>query len=78
VLLSFDVPLDNILFLESARRGDLVVSQENLYSGESIPGVDYAAETVAQYEEAYETLTRIALASAESANLIESIASEMA
>jgi hypothetical protein len=77
VLLSFDVPLDNMLFPESARRGDLIVSQENIYSGESIPGVDYAAETIARYEEAYASLSQIALEPAESANLIEAIASAM-
>lgn len=75
VLLGFDVPLDDMLFLESARHGDLIVSQENIYSGESVPGIDYAAETIARYEEAYESLSQIALEPAESANLIQAIAS---
>jgi hypothetical protein len=77
VLLGFDVPLDNMLFLESARRGNRIVSQENIYSGESVPGIDYAAETIALYEEAYESLSQIALEPAESAGLIEAIARAM-
>jgi transcriptional regulator with XRE-family HTH domain len=77
VLLGFDVPLDSMLFLESARCGDLIVTQENIYSGENVPGVDYAAETIARYEEAYEALARLALEPAESASLIKSIADAM-
>ncbi len=75
VLLGFDVPLDNVLFLESARRGGLIVSSQEILSSQGMPGVDRAAE-IATYEDGFEILSQMALNQAESINLMEQIASQ--
>lgn len=76
VLLGFDVPLDQVLFLESARRGDLIASEEGIVADGSALGADHAAATIAAYEDGFATLQNIALDPAESASLIERIAHE--
>jgi transcriptional regulator with XRE-family HTH domain len=77
VLLGFDVPLDSILYLESARRGDLMVSEEDSVSGQGSPTVDDAAEEIARYEDGFEMLTEVALQPEDSIELIEEIARDM-
>jgi transcriptional regulator with XRE-family HTH domain len=77
VLLGFDVPLDDVLYLESARRGDLMVSEGDTVSGHGSPTVDDAAEEIARYEDGFDILSKIALEPADSLELIDRIANEM-
>jgi transcriptional regulator with XRE-family HTH domain len=76
VLLGFDAPLANMLFLESGRRSDLIVSEQEVFPGQAAPGIDDAAEEIAKYEDGFEALSQIALDRAESMSLIERIASQ--
>jgi transcriptional regulator with XRE-family HTH domain len=77
VLLDFEVPLDDVLYLESARRGDLLVREEDAVSGQASPGVDDAADVIADYEDGFEQLSKLALEREESLELIERAASQM-
>jgi hypothetical protein len=77
VLLGFDVPIDDVLYLESARRGDLRVSEQDAVSGHGGTTVDNAADEIASYEDGFESLTKIALSPAESLQLIEHVADSM-
>jgi len=76
VLLGFDVPLANMLFLESGRRSDVIVSEQEVFPGQGIPGIHDAAEEIARYEDGFAALSRIALEPAESMSLIGQIASQ--
>lgn len=78
VLLGFDVPLGTIVFLESGRRSDLIICEEETYSDQILPGISEAAEVVASFEDGFSELNRIALDESESAALIERIARESA
>jgi transcriptional regulator with XRE-family HTH domain len=77
VLLGFDVPLDDVLYLESARRGDLRVSEQDSVTGQGAPAPDDAAEEIAIYEDGFESLTKLALGTQESLELIAQIASDI-
>jgi hypothetical protein len=77
VLLGFDVPLDDVLYLESARRGDLLVSEQDAVSGQGGATVDDAADEIASYEDGFESLTKLALEPSDSLELIERIAEKM-
>ena len=76
VLLGFDVPLGNMLFLESGRRSHLFVSEQEVFPGQGVPGIDDAAEEIARHEDGFEALSQLALDQAESVRLIEQIASQ--
>ena len=76
VLLGFDVPLDQVLFLESARRGDLIACEEGIVADTGALGADHAAAVIAGYEDGFATLENMALDPAESVSLIERIARE--
>jgi len=78
VLLSFDVPLDDVLYLESARRGDLLIAEtKDQVAGPSVPKVEDPADEVARYQDGYASLLKIALDPAESLALIEQAASDL-
>jgi transcriptional regulator with XRE-family HTH domain len=77
VLLGFDLPLDDVLYLESARRGDLRVSEVDSISGHGSPSVDDAAEEIAIYEDGFDSLLRLALNPNDSLALIDRVANEM-
>lgn len=77
VLLGFNVPLDDVLYLESARRGDLMVSEGDSVSGHGSPMVDDAADEIARYEDGFDALSKIALKPADSLELINQIANQM-
>lgn len=79
-LLEFDVDLDDILFLESARRGDLLVPPPD--AGKPVGGgvsAEAAAlvETIADYQVGFKTLQELALDPDESRALIERAAREL-
>jgi hypothetical protein len=75
-LLSFDVPVGNVLFLEDPGRADLTVCEGLIVSGEGAPRIDDAAATIAAYEDAFESLAQKAFDQAGSITLLERIASE--
>jgi hypothetical protein len=77
-LLGFDVPLGNVLFLESGRRSDLIICEEEKYSDQGLSGLSEATEIIASFEDGLSQLGQIALDQAESAALIERIARESA
>lgn len=74
-LLSFEGPLDDVLYLESARRGDLLIAEtKDQVAGPHVPKVEDPAAEVARYEDAYAGLLKIALEPEESLKLIEQVA----
>src|SRR5581483_7531915 len=73
-LLSFDGPLDDVLYLESARRGDLLIATKDQVAGPKVPKVEDPAAEVAKYEDAYAGLLKLALEPDESLELIEQAA----
>jgi hypothetical protein len=78
VLLGFDLPLGNVLFLESARGNGILISEEEVSPGHGATGASAGAEEIARCEDGFEELKQAALDEAESINLIEQIASESA
>ena len=78
VLLGFDGPLDDVLYLESARRGDLLIAEaKDQVAGPSVPKVEDPADAFAQYEDGYTELLKIALSRTESQELLEEAATEL-
>lgn len=75
-LLSFDVPVGNVLFLEDPGRADLTVCEGLIVGGEGVPRINDAAATIAAYEDTFEALAQIALDQAGSINLLERIVGE--
>jgi transcriptional regulator with XRE-family HTH domain len=72
VLLGFDGPLDDVLYLESARRGDLLIAEtRDQLAGPNVPKVEDPADEVAKYEDAYGGLLKISLDPEESRKVIE-------
>jgi transcriptional regulator with XRE-family HTH domain len=77
-LLGFDVELDDVLYLESARRGDLMFSTpgstliSEATSGEAVARMD----EIAIYQDGFESLMTIALSPDESASFIELVLQE--
>lgn len=79
VLLSFEGSLDDVLYLESARRGDLLIAEtKDQVAGPKVPKVDDPADEVAKYEDAYSGLLKISVEPAESLKLIEQAIPESA
>jgi transcriptional regulator with XRE-family HTH domain len=79
VLLSFEGALDDVLYLESARRGDLLIAEtKDQFAGPNVPKVEDPAEEVARYEDAYAGLLKISLEPEESLKVIEQAARESA
>lgn len=79
VLLSFDGPLDDVLYLESARRGDLLIAEtKDQLAGPNVPKVEDPAETVARYQDAYTGLLKLSLEPEETVKLLEDAAQESA
>jgi transcriptional regulator with XRE-family HTH domain len=72
-LLGFDAPLDDVLYLENPRGGNLLIAGRETV-GAVFP--DGTAEEIARYEDGFESLKKLALAPEESLQLIESIAQE--
>ena len=78
VLLGFDGPLDDVLYLESARRGDLLIAEtKDQVAGPNVPKVEDPADEVARYQDGFAGLLKIALEPAESLDLLEEIAAEL-
>jgi hypothetical protein len=77
VLLGFDGPLDSILYLENSRRGDLLIAEtKDRLAGPSVLKIEDPADEVAQYEDAFAGLMKLALDPEESLRLIDQVAEE--
>jgi transcriptional regulator with XRE-family HTH domain len=79
-LLGFDVELDDVLFLESSRRGDLLIPPldiANAVSGSSVAETPAMVDEIAKYQEQFETLFALALSPKESMKYIERMAREL-
>jgi transcriptional regulator with XRE-family HTH domain len=72
VLLSFQGELDDVLYIESARRGDLLIAEDReQLGGPSTPKFENPAEVVAQFQDGFKRLMEISLPPEESLALIE-------
>ncbi len=79
VLLRFDVALEDVLYLESARRGDLLIAgTKDQVAGPNVPKVEDPADEVAKYQDGFKSLLKIALEPRESLALIEAAANDLA
>ena len=79
-LLGFDVELDDVLFLESSRRGDLLIPPldiANTVSGSSVAEVPAMVDEIARYQEEFEALFALALGPKESKKHIQQVMREM-
>lgn len=79
-LLGFDVELDDVLFLESSRRGDLLFAPLDIahtVSGSSVAEAPAMVDEIAKYQEEFETLFTLALGPEESIEYIERVARTM-
>jgi hypothetical protein len=79
-LLAFDVDLDTVLYLESARRGDLMIAGPDIgetVSGNPGSGGSPRPDEIGEYEDGFEGLVKLALSADESRKLMEQAAKEM-
>jgi transcriptional regulator with XRE-family HTH domain len=76
-LLEFDVDLDGILFLESARRGDLLIPPADAGRSIEARGEFTLVEAISDYQEGFKSLLKLALGPADSRALIESLYREL-
>jgi transcriptional regulator with XRE-family HTH domain len=79
-LLGFDVELDDVLFLESSRRGDLLIPPldvANAVSGSSLTEAPAMVDEIAEYQEEFEALFTMALEPQESMKFIERAARDL-
>lgn len=79
-LLGFNVELDDVLFLESSRRGDLLIPPldiANAVSGSSVAETPAMVDEIAEYQEEFEALFALALEPKESKEYLERVAREM-
>lgn len=78
VLLGFEGELDDVLYLESARRGDLLIAENrDQLGGPNVPKFENPADEVAKYQDGFARLLRVALPQDESLELIEQIAHDL-
>ena len=78
VLLGFDGALDDVLYLESARRGDLLIAEtKDQFAGPNVPKVENPADEVANYEDNYGGLLKISLDPEESRELVRQAIQEL-
>jgi transcriptional regulator with XRE-family HTH domain len=78
VLLGFDVPLDSVLYLESARRSNLLIAEmREQVSNAGALTLDSPADEVAGYEDDFASLLEMALDQDESVKYIEKIIREL-
>jgi len=79
-LLEFDLDLEPVLFLESARLGDIVKparTQNRHADDERASETDGLVRAISDYEEAFRSLERVALNPSESRNLIAQAARDL-
>jgi hypothetical protein len=79
-LLGFEVDLDTVLYLESARRGDLMIAGPDVgetVSGNPGSGGSPRPDEIGEYEDGFESLVKLALDPDESRQFMEQAAQEM-
>ena len=79
-LLGFDVDLDTVLYLESARRGDLMIAGPDIgetVSGSPGSGGSLRPDEIGEYEDGFESLAKLALGPEESQKFIKRVVQEM-
>ena len=76
-LLGFGDLLDDVLYLEGARRGDLLIAAREAIGGPGAQAVAHPADEVARYQDGFNSLLKIALEPADSRRLIEQALREM-
>jgi transcriptional regulator with XRE-family HTH domain len=79
-LLGFDVDLDDVLYLESARRGDLLIAGPDdgeTVSGSPGGGASAKLDEIVEYQEGFDTLQKLALEPDASRELLDRAAKEM-
>ena len=69
VLLGFGGLLDDVLYLEGARRGDLLIGEREAVGPEA-PDPEHLATELAQYQDGFNNLLKIALKPDESLEII--------
>lgn len=75
VLLGFEGELEDVLYLESARRGDLLIAENrDQLGGPNVPKFENPTDEVAKYQDGFARLLHVALPPKESLELIEQIA----
>jgi hypothetical protein len=74
-LLSFNAPLDDVLYLENPRAGDLLIAGQETVGEVYLD--DKASNEIAGYEDGFETLAKIALDHAASQKFIEMVLGEL-
>jgi len=75
VLLGFEGELEDVLYLESARRGDLFIAENrDQLGGPNVPKFENPADQVAKYQDGFARLLKISLPPKESLELIEQTA----
>jgi hypothetical protein len=79
-LLEFDIDLDDVLFLESARRGDLLIPPPD--AGKPVGGgvsseAVALAEAISDYQEGFESLLKLAASPDETRALLAEAAAEL-
>lgn len=79
VLLSFQGDLDDVLYLESARRGDLLIKEDReQLGGPNVPRFEDPSEVVADFQDGFKSLMEISLSPEESRSLIEHAIADLA
>ena len=72
VLLGFTGELEDVLYLESAKRGDLFIAEDKeQLGGPNAPKFENPAQVVAEYKDGFNSLIEISLSPEESINFIE-------
>jgi transcriptional regulator with XRE-family HTH domain len=78
VLLGFEGELDDVLYLESARRGDLFIAENrDQLGGPNVPKFENPSDLVAKYQDSFARLLKISLPAKESLELIERTANNL-
>jgi transcriptional regulator with XRE-family HTH domain len=75
-LLGFGNHLEDVLFIEGPRRGDLLIGAREAV-GDGANGIDQPEDEVARYQEGFANLLKIALGPKDSLDAIEQAASEL-
>jgi transcriptional regulator with XRE-family HTH domain len=78
VILSFDSGLDEVLYLESARRGDLIIDPGGeIQQGDPKDVAAARVDDVKEYEAGFQSMMNIALGPADSVKFIQRVIREM-
>jgi Domain of unknown function (DUF5753) len=77
VLLGFGDLLEDVLYLEGARRGDLLIAERESINGQGAQGVVHPSDEVARYQDGFDHLLKIALSPADSLDRVRKAVDEL-